>query len=56
MELPEGATLDELFRLLRIPLRRGAVLFSMVNHEKARLSRALADGDRVSFISILAGG
>jgi molybdopterin converting factor small subunit len=56
VELPEGAKLNDLFRLLRIPLRRGAVLFCMVNYDKARLSQRLADGDTVSFLSLVAGG
>jgi len=56
VELPEDARLDDLFRLLRIPLRRGAVLFCMVNYDKARLSQKLADGDTVSFLSLVAGG
>lgn len=56
VSLPEGATLDELFRVLRIPLRRGAVLFSMVNHEKSKLSRVLRDGDTVSFLGLVSGG
>jgi len=28
----------------------------MVNYEKARLSRKLAEGDTVSFLSLVAGG
>jgi len=56
VEVPDGKTLDFLLRHLRIPFRRGAVLFLMVNYERAKLSRTLADGDTVSFISLLAGG
>ncbi len=56
VELPEASTLNQLFKLLRIPLRQGAVLFCMVNYERSRLSRVLSDGDTVSFISLLAGG
>lgn len=56
VEVPAGATLDDLFRLLRIPLRRGLVLFSMVNYERAPLSRVLMDGDTVSFLSLVGGG
>jgi molybdopterin converting factor small subunit len=37
-------------------LRHGAVLFLMVNYERAKLSRVLDDGDTVSFISLVAGG
>jgi molybdopterin converting factor small subunit len=32
------------------------VLFCMVNHEKARLSTVLREGDTVSFLSLVAGG
>jgi molybdopterin converting factor small subunit len=32
------------------------VLFCMVNYDKARLSQRLADGDTVSFLSLVAGG
>ncbi len=56
VQLPEGKTLDHLLKYLRIPFRRGAVLFLMVNYERAKLSRKLLDGDTVSFISLLAGG
>jgi molybdopterin converting factor small subunit len=56
VELPSGRTLDDLLRHLRIPFRRGAVLLFMVNYEHARLSRILADGDTVGFLSLFSGG
>lgn len=56
VELPEGSTLDALLRLLRVPFRRGAVMFCMVNHERARLGRILEDGDTVSFLALVSGG
>jgi molybdopterin converting factor small subunit len=56
MELPDGATLNDLFKTLHLPLRHGMVAFSMVNYEKSKLSRLLAEGDTVSFVSLLAGG
>ncbi len=56
VELPAGKTLDDLLKHLRVPLRRGAVLLFMVNYEHAKLSRILADGDTVSFLSLFSGG
>jgi molybdopterin converting factor small subunit len=56
VEVPEGKSLDFLLKYLRIPFRHGAVLFLMVNYERAKLSRKLVDGDTVSFLSLLAGG
>jgi molybdopterin converting factor small subunit len=56
VELPDGRTLDDLLRHLRVPLRWGTVLLFMVNHEHAKLSRVLSDGDTVGFISLFSGG
>ncbi len=56
VEVPEGSTLGDLLRLLRVPFRRGAVLLTMVNYERSPLSRTLAEGDTVSFLSPVAGG
>ncbi|MFZ4616789.1 MAG: MoaD/ThiS family protein [Rectinemataceae bacterium] len=56
LELPEGASLGDLFRALKLPFHHGMVAFCMVNYEKSKLSRILAEGDTVSFISLLAGG
>ena len=56
MELPEGSRLNDLFRLLKVPLRHGAVLFCMVNYDKAKLSQPLSEGDTVSFLNLVSGG
>ncbi len=56
MTMPEGATLDDLLKRLRVPLRFAAALFCLVNYERVPLSRRLQDGDIVGFIALLAGG
>jgi molybdopterin converting factor small subunit len=54
--LPDGATLNDLLKTLRVPLRFAAVLFCLVNYEKAPLSRVLQDGDTVGFLALISGG
>ena len=54
--LPEGATLNDLLKKLRLPLRFAAVLFCQVNYERAPLTRILRDGDTVGFLTLVAGG
>ncbi len=56
VSLPEGATLNELFKALRLPFRRGAARLCLVNYEKARLDTTLKDGDVVSFFALASGG
>ncbi len=56
MTMPEGATLNDLLKRLRVPLRFAAAIFCLVNYERAPLSRKLQDGDTVGFIALLAGG
>ncbi len=56
VDLAEGTTVDGLLRKLKMPLRRLAIGFCVVNYEKARPGTVLKDGDVVSFFSILAGG
>jgi molybdopterin converting factor small subunit len=56
VSLPEGATLNELFKALRLPFRRGAARLCLVNYEKASLDSALKDGDIVSFFALASGG
>ncbi|PKL24078.1 MAG: hypothetical protein CVV47_12530 [Spirochaetae bacterium HGW-Spirochaetae-3] len=54
--LEDGATLGALLKRLRIPFRRIAATFCVVNYEKSAASRVLRDGDVVSFFSLLPGG
>lgn len=56
VDLPDGTTLDGLLKALKVPLRFAAASLCAVNYEKVPRSRALRDGDTVSFISFLAGG
>jgi molybdopterin converting factor small subunit len=54
--LPDGATLDELLKTLRIPFRPGAVLFCTVNYARVPRSTLLTDGDTVGFFALVSGG
>ena len=56
IELEEGTTLKELFKVLKVPLPFGMVHLCRVNYEKASLDRELKDGDIVSFFAIISGG
>jgi molybdopterin converting factor small subunit len=56
MKLPEGATLNDVFRRLKIPLPLRPFLVYTVNYEKAGLNTPLNNGDVVSFLTPLAGG
>lgn len=56
MELSEGATLNDVFRCLKIPLPLRPFLVCTVNYEKAGLNTPLDNGDVVSFLTPLAGG
>ena len=54
--MTDGATLNDLLKALRVPFRFGAVLFCLVNYERAPLSRVLRDGDTVGFLTLVSGG
>ncbi|MBW2270296.1 MAG: MoaD/ThiS family protein [Deltaproteobacteria bacterium] len=56
MSLPEGASLNDVYKRLRIPLPFRKILFASVNYEQVRLNTKLKDGDVVSLLSPLAGG
>ncbi len=56
VRMEDGSTLGDLLKRLRIPLHHLAARFCVVNYEKAGTERVLADGDTVSFFSILSGG
>jgi molybdopterin converting factor small subunit len=56
VHMEDGSTLGDLLKRLRIPLGRIAAAFCVVNYEKSGTGRVLADGDVVSFFSILPGG
>jgi len=56
VEMSEGSTLGDLLGRLRVPAKRLAVAFCVVNYEKSGTGRILADGDVVSFFALLPGG
>ena len=56
VDLPSGATLDDLLKALKIPFRPGAALFCTVNYARVPRATALQDGDTVGFFSLVSGG
>ncbi len=56
MTLPDGATLNDVYKKLRVPLLMRKILFSAVNYERVKLSTKLKDGDVVSFLTLISGG
>ncbi len=56
MTLPEGASLNDVYKKLRIPLPLRKILFASVNYEHVKLGTKLKDGDVVSLLTPLAGG
>jgi molybdopterin converting factor small subunit len=56
MELPENATLKDVYKKLRIPFIYRKLMFCTVNHKKEKMKKKLSDQDVISFISIMAGG
>jgi molybdopterin converting factor small subunit len=53
-DLPDGATVRDLIRALRVPAELASVI--IVSGEPADETRALKDGDRVTLIPPIAGG
>ncbi|MFO7963758.1 MAG: hypothetical protein R6U50_07550 [Desulfobacterales bacterium] len=56
MTLPDKSVLNDVYKMLRIPLPFRKILFAAVNYKKAGLKQTLNDGDVISFFSGLAGG
>ncbi len=56
MLLPEGATLNDVYKKLHVPLLMRKILLSSVNYERVKLRTTLKDGDVVSFIALMSGG
>jgi molybdopterin converting factor small subunit len=56
MTLPDDATLNDVYKKLRVPLPFRKLLFSAVNYRRSKLSTRLKDGDAVSFLVPLSGG
>jgi len=55
VRLPDGATVDDLLRLLGIPTDDGRPLVS-INRFYRRDNATLADGDRVQLLKTVVGG
>jgi molybdopterin converting factor small subunit len=56
VELPGGATLGDLLKLLKVPFRGATVALFTVNWARAGLATRLAEGDTIGFIPLIAGG
>ena len=54
--MEQGATLNDLYKLLKLPLPLRLSVFCSVNYEKARWGTPLKDGDTVSFLTSFSGG
>ncbi len=55
VQLPDGARVDDLLRLLQIPTGQGRPLVS-VNRFYQRDNASLKDGDQVQFLRTVVGG
>lgn len=55
VRLPDGATIDDLLKLLGIPTTEGRPLVS-INRFYRRDNATLADGDRVQLLKTVVGG
>ena len=56
LELPEGARLEEVYSALKIPFPLKRLPLCLVNYKRAGPSTPLAEGDVVSFFSLISGG
>ena len=56
LALQDGATLEQVYRLLKIPTIFKPIINCQVNYQKASLNQVLKDGDVVSFIVFITGG
>lgn len=56
MELPEAATLNDVYARLKIPVFLRGILIGTVNYKQEKRSMILKDNDVVSFISPMRGG
>lgn len=54
--LPDGAVLEDLYKLLQVPWLFRKVVFATVNYKRVGMKTKLQDGDVVSFFSALGGG
>lgn len=55
-EMPDGATLHDALKVVRISPIRAKLLLASVNGERVPFHTPLADGDVVGFFSLCTGG
>ncbi|MBI9044005.1 MAG: MoaD/ThiS family protein [Anaerolineaceae bacterium] len=56
MELPDQATVKDIYQRLKIPLIFCPIVVCAVNQKTTKISGKLKDGDVISFILPIAGG
>lgn len=56
LTLGEGATVNTLYKKIKIPLPLRPVVFCAINYKQARLTHKLKDGDIVTILSAISGG
>ena len=56
LALPEGATLGDGLRKLRIPVLLRRLPIVVVNHKRAAPSQVLCEGDTIAFVGYHVGG
>lgn len=56
LEVPEGSTLKDVYKQLKVPPALRPILLCSVNYEKARLNKELKEGDVVSVFFPISGG
>lgn len=56
LELPDGADLGNTLQAIRVPKWAARMLMASVNGVSSPLDTQLYEGDRVSFITLIAGG
>ena len=54
LEMPEGASLNDLLSTLKVPVQEASILF--VNNRKQTIDYVLRDGDKVGIFPQVAGG
>ena len=56
IEMPDGSTLADVLKQIKLPKFAAKILLAAVNSEQKPLDTVLKDGDMVSFFAIMAGG
>ncbi len=56
MDVEDGITLKQLYRILKVPWLYRPILYCTINYEPARMKTRLMDGDVVSFLAPISGG